>query len=82
MYADQFFKPLGGTSPLVCANQKDRPELFSQRYMRWMKYRADRNHCLMTTVFALKNLALFYKIGFIMAALGTQVSFRPSKLSL
>ena len=80
MDTDQFFKPLGGTSTLVGAGQKDCPEPFPQRYMRPVKNRIYRNRGLMPTVFALKNLAPFHEIGFSMTALRTDKSIRPSKL--
>jgi len=76
---DLLFKPFGGTSSLVCAYKKDCPEPFPQLNMRSVKYRIYRNRGLMSTVFALKYLSLFQKIGFSMTALRTGKSIWPSK---
>jgi len=80
MDADQLFEPFGGTSTLVGTDQKDCPEPFPQRYMRSVKYRINHNRGLMPTVFALKNLSPFHKIGFSMTASRTGKFIRPSKL--
>jgi len=80
MNADHLFEPLSGTSALVGTNQKDCPEPLFQWCMCSMKYRINRNRGLMTAALALKNLALFHKIGFSMSASRTGKSIRPSKL--
>ena len=74
------FVMLSGTSTLVGADQKDRTEPFPQRYMRFVKYSINSTRGLRPTVFALKNLSPFHKIGFSMTASRTGKSIRPSKL--